>query len=198
MADASSVKPPPEAALPLKKIPVPVAIPVRRPPPKPAAPPVAAPAPPTAVAHPSLDKESIKPLRDDSDGVASVISGHEGVSGSGAGSIAGQLATVKRGARSENEKIQQLRGIFAAYDDNHDGVLTKLCVTVCVGCLHPLPCPMVALCCGCSELRNALMAIGIKPTQDVLLLYQFASVGSKGVDVAAVRCCRVACDALWG
>lgn len=50
---------------------------------------------------------------------------------------------AKRGSSSGtiNEyKLQQLRGIFAAFDENDDGVLTKECVVV------PLHCAKASLC----------------------------------------------------
>ena len=43
-------------------------------------------------------------------------------------------AQYSKSARAEDFKLQQLRGIFAAFDENRDGVLTK----ECVWCLPPM------------------------------------------------------------
>lgn len=65
-------------------------------------------------------------------------------------------------ARTTDFKLQQLRGIFAAFDENRDGVLTK------------------------EELGNALLSLGINPTQKAIQKYQMVSK-SATIDLPAVR-----------
>jgi Ca2+-binding EF-hand superfamily protein len=52
-------------------------------------------------------------------------------------------------------RIQQLRGIFAAFDENRDGVLTK------------------------TELANALLSLGVNPTHKVVQRYQVGTTSGE-------------------
>lgn len=56
-------------------------------------------------------------------------------------------------------------------------------LSVCPCVCTPPDCVTVP---ACSELRNTLLALGIKPTPAVMMKYQFASAGGT-IDVAGVR-----------
>lgn len=72
------------------------------------------------------------------------------------------LATLRK--RADEARTQQLRGVFAAFDEDRDGLL--------------LP----------GELKGALLALGVDPTPPTLARFSSAStLPSKGIDFAAVR-----------
>jgi hypothetical protein len=72
------------------------------------------------------------------------------------------LATLRK--RADEARTQQLRGVFAAFDEDRDGLL--------------LP----------GELKGALLALGVDPTPPTLARFTSSStLPSKGVDFAAVR-----------
>lgn len=62
--------------------------------------------------------------------------------------------------RADEARIQQLRGIFAAYDEDRDGLLNEL------------------------ELASALLALGLEPSPKQLNQYQIRSPSQTGVDLA--------------
>jgi hypothetical protein len=78
-----------------------------------------------------------------------------------------QAYLLKR--RADEARLQQLRGIFAAYDEDRDGVLG-------VGS-------------GGDELANALLALGFEPTHRAIQRYTLASP-TGAVDLATVRWLR--------
>lgn len=89
----------------------------------------------------------------------------------------------------EDRKLQQLRGVFAAFDSDRDSILTKECVPmrVCllaVGCWLSLLFGRVDTCWWRRrELANALMSLGINPTPKVIQKYQIGST-SGVIDLA--------------
>jgi hypothetical protein len=67
-------------------------------------------------------------------------------------------------ARAEEARAQQLRGIFAAFDEDRDGLLKD------------------------EELPSALLALGLDPTPDALARFASASPGgSQAIDFTSVR-----------
>jgi hypothetical protein len=74
------------------------------------------------------------------------------------------LATLRK--RADEARTQQLRGVFAAFDEDRDGVLLT------------------------DELRSALLALGVDPTPATLARFTKESTLPKGVDFPAVRTSR--------
>jgi hypothetical protein len=94
----------------------PLSIPIRRPPPKPSATaaPVIAPSTPDAPTLPVSDAKNTP------------VSSRTPVSAASPEKIVSKDAPAAlKPPRRDVDRIQQLRGIFAAYDSNHDGCLSK-------------------------------------------------------------------------
>jgi hypothetical protein len=88
--------------------------------------------------------------------VASYMAATEGMTGK-----AKQAYLLKK--RADESRLQQLRGIFASYDEDRDGVLSKD-----------------------RELPNALLALGFEPSARAVQRFVLASP-SGAVDLATVR-----------
>ena len=75
-----------------------------------------------------------------------------------------ERATATLRVRADEARTQQLRGVFAAFDENRDGLLTE------------------------AELAPALLALGVDPTKETLARFLAAStLPSRGIDFGAVR-----------
>jgi Ca2+-binding EF-hand superfamily protein len=94
-------------------------------------------------------------------------SGKAGVSATSA-SVSGLSAKQRQAQalklRADEARVQQLRGIFAAYDEDRDGLLNEL------------------------ELGSALLALGLEPS--VKMLQRFGSLSASGVNLESfVKTC---------
>ena len=82
-----------------------------------------------------------------------------------------ERATATLRVRADEARTQQLRGVFAAFDENRDGLLTEL------------------------ELAPALLALGVDPTPATIARFVSASTfPSRGIDFGAVRGCCESCS----
>ena len=69
-------------------------------------------------------------------------------------------------SRGEEARAQQLRGIFAAFDEDRDGLLSE------------------------AELSSALLSLGLDPTREALARFARASPGgARAIDFPSVRGC---------
>ena len=86
--------------------------------------------------------------------------------GGGAASLPtrSERASATLRVRADEARTQQLRGVFAAFDENRDGLLTE------------------------QELAPALLALGVDPTPTTIARFVSASTfPSRGIDFGAVR-----------